>query len=185
MDIPNLPKTAKAGPEMEALARFYWDAHWIGHIRPGGMGPGSPEMGGEGRAICRRIQDGLWFVCDFQQEQRLTDGTFVLTWRLHWITGWDPAVGEYRAVCADNNGPTMALYRGRIEGDQLMYEPLADELPRIRLTWLLLDADHLHWRNEITIDGLTWSLIEEYDMVRDGADRAAPLQPRLKAVASA
>jgi hypothetical protein len=159
-----LPTSALAGQEMEALAPFYRDWRWTGTIQAGGMGPGSPEMTGEGRATCRLIQDGLWFDCDFDQVQRLTDGTYVLTWRLHWITGWDSAAGEYRASSADNNGPTLAIYRGRIDGSSLVYESLQETLPRIRLTWILDDATHARWRNEYTIDGQTWGLIEEYAM---------------------
>jgi len=163
-DTVHLPTSAVAGPEMAALAPFYRDWRWTGTIRPGGMGPGSPEMAGTGQATCRRIQDGLWFDCDFEQVQRLTDGSPVLTWRLHWITGWDPAAGEYRASSADNKGPTLAIYRGRIDGDALVYESLQEALPRIRLTWTLIDRDHATWRNECTLDGFTWTLIEEYQM---------------------
>ena len=76
------------------------------------MGPGSPEMGGTGRAVCRLIEDGLWYACDFEQDQTLADGTFVLRWQLHWVAGWDRVAGEYRATSADNNGPTLAIYRG-------------------------------------------------------------------------
>jgi hypothetical protein len=134
-------------------------------IEPNGMGPGSPEMSGVGRADCRLVQDGLWYVCDFEQEQRLSDGTFVLTWRLHWVTGWDAGAGEYRATSADNNGPNLAMYRGRIEGDRLVYESVGESLPRIRLTWALVDAEHATWRNEYTLDGSVWILVEEYQMV--------------------
>lgn len=160
-----LPRSAVAGREMSALAPFYRNWRWVGTIEAGGMGPGSPRMTGVGRADCRLIQGGLWYACDFEQEQRLDDGSRVLTWKLHWVTGWDPTAGEYRASSADNNGPTLAMYRGRIDGDQLTYESLSAELPRIRLTWLLDDVDHARWRNEITVDGASWSLIEEYRMV--------------------
>jgi len=159
-----LPTSAQAGPEMAALAPFYVDRTWTGTIEPGGMGPGSPAMIGKGRATSRLIQDGLWYVCDFEQEQYLTDGTFVLRWQLHWVTGWDRSAAEYRASSADNNGPNLAAYRGRIEGDRLIYESLQEGLPRIRLTWILKDDTHATWRNEFTLDGRTWSLIEEYEM---------------------
>jgi hypothetical protein len=161
---PRLPKSAVAGPEMAALAPFYRDWRWSGTIEAGGMGPGTPEMIGKGRAVSRLIQDGLWYSCDFEQEQRLPDGTFVLRWQLHWVTGWDAGAREYRASSADNNGPNLAIYRGRLDGDQLVYEPVSETLPRIRLTWHLLDADHATWRNEVTLDGESWSLIEEYEM---------------------
>jgi hypothetical protein len=159
-----LPRSAVAGPEMAALAPFYRDWRWIGTIEAGGMGPGSPEMSGAGRAVCRTIQDGLWYTCDFEQDQFLTDGTFVLKWELHWVAGWDRAAAEYRASCADNNGPTLSIYRGAIEGDRLIYESLQDALPRLRFTWILTDPDHATWRNELTLDGATWTLIEEYAM---------------------
>jgi hypothetical protein len=160
-----LPRSAVAGPEMAVLAPFYRDWRWTGTIEAGGMGPGSPEMHGAGRAVCRLIEDGLWYDCDFEQDQLLADGSFVLRWQLHWVAGWDAMAGEYRASSADNNGPSLALYRGRIDGERLVYESLSADLPRIRLTWLLANPDHGTWRNEITFDGETWSLIEEYEMV--------------------
>jgi hypothetical protein len=128
------------------------------------MGPSSPETTGRGRARCRLIQDGLWYDCDFEQGQRLPDGTFALLRQLHWITGWDAQAGEYRAASADNNGPTLAIYRGRIQGNRLVYEPIQQDLPRIRLTCELRDPRHCAWRNEYTLDGESWNLIEEYDM---------------------
>jgi len=149
---------------MAALAPFYRDWRWSGTIEADGMGPGSPRMHGKGRAICRLIQDGLWYVCDFEQEQRLDDGTFMLAWQLHWVTGWDAAAGEFRASAADNNGPTLSMYRGVLDDRVLTYLPLGNTLPRIRLTWLLDDPGHARWRNEITLDGSHWRLIEEYAM---------------------
>ena len=159
-----LPHSAMPGAEMEALAPFYRNWTWTGKIEAGGMGPRSPEMRGDGRAICRLIQDGLWYDCDFEQDQALADGTFVLRWQLHWVAGWDRMAGEYRASSADNNGPTLAMYRGRIEGERLVYESVSDALPRIRLTWILTGRDQATWRNEFTLDGETWGLIEEYEM---------------------
>jgi hypothetical protein len=163
-----LPASRTAGVEMERLAPFYRDWRWTGTIEAGGMGPGSPEMSGIGRATCRLIQEGLWFACDFEQDQRLADGTFVLSWRLHWVTGWDATAGEYRASSADNNGPSLAIYRGSLHGNELVYESVQEGFPRIRLTWILDDADHARWRNEYTLDGQTWSLIEEYAMEAAG-----------------
>jgi hypothetical protein len=163
--LPALPRSAAPGAEMAALAPFFRDWTWRGTIQANGMGPGSPEMTGVGRAVCRLAQDGLWYVCDFEQEQRLTDGRFVLRWQLHWVTGWDGVAHEYRASSADNNGPNLALYRGRLEGDRLLYESLQEGLPRIRLTWILDGPDHATWKNEYTLDGTTWTLIEAYEMV--------------------
>lgn len=163
-ETTNLPESARPGPEFDALAPFYRDWVWTGTIEAGGMGPGSPFMTGTGRARSRIAQSGLWYECDFEQDQHLADGTFVLTWRLHWVTGWDGRAGEYRASSADNQGPNFGLYRGRIEGDRLVYESVDQALPRIRLSWILKDATHCAWRNEFTLDGTTWGLIEEYQM---------------------
>jgi hypothetical protein len=161
-----LPTSATPGAEMAALAPFYRDWRWTGLIEAGGMGPGSPAMTGVGSARSQLVQGGLWYACDFEQDQRLLDGTHVLTWQLHWVTGWDGRAGEYRASSADNQGPNLGLYRGRIvDGDQLVYASADETLPRIRLTWKLDDPGHCRWRNEITFDGATWSLIEEYAMV--------------------
>jgi hypothetical protein len=67
-------------------------------------------------------------------------------------------------ISTDNQGPNFGLYRGRIEGDRLVYESADATLPRIRLSWILTDATHCAWRNEFTLDGSTWSHIEEYRM---------------------
>ena len=163
-----LPASAQPGPEVAALAPFYKDWRWSGTIEAGGMGPGSPEMRGTGSAVCSLIQGGLWYSCQFEQDQHLVDGTFVLKWQLTWITGWDRAAGEYRACSADNNGPTLAIYRGRIVDNTLVYESLQEGFPRIRLTWILGDSTHATWRNEFTVDGQTWTLIEEYAMEAAG-----------------
>jgi hypothetical protein len=165
IETTTLPRSARPGPEMEALAPFYRDWTWAGMIEAGGMGPGSPAMSGRGSARCRLVQDGLWYDCDFAQDQHLVDGTFVLRWQLKWIAGWDGRAGEYRASSADNQGPNLGLYRGRIEGDHLIYESPQEVLPRIRLTWILDDPDHCTWRNEYTLDGVSWTLIEEYQML--------------------
>jgi hypothetical protein len=55
---------------------------------------------GIGRGTVREIQDGRWIAGDFEQEQYLLDGTFVLTWQLHRVSGWDPEHEEYPMVPA-------------------------------------------------------------------------------------
>ena len=162
---PQLPRSAVAGPEMAALAPFYRDWTWTGTIQAGGMGPGSPEMSGTGRAVCRLIQDGLWYACDFERDQLLGDGTFVLRWQLHWVTGWDRMAGEYRASSADNNGPNLGSTADGSRATGLSTNSLQEGLPRIRLTWILAGPDHATWRNEFTLDGQAWNLIEGYEMV--------------------
>jgi hypothetical protein len=159
-----LPVSATPGPELAALAPYYRDRVWTGTIEAGGMGPGSPAMTGTGRARCRLAASGLWYECEFEQDQHLLDGTYVLTWRLHWVAGWDGRAKEYRATSVDNQGPNLGLYRGRIEGDRLVYESADGGLPRIRLSWIPDGPDDCRWRNEFILDGTTWTLIEEYLM---------------------
>lgn len=106
----SVPQPITPGPEMAALARFYPDVTWTGQISAGGMGPGTPAMSARGRGTHELIQDGRWIVGTYSQEQYLEDGTPVLTWQLHWVTGWDPARGEYRATLSDNYGHLRPLH---------------------------------------------------------------------------
>jgi len=148
---------------MTALSRFYREVTWEGVIHAGGMGPGTPAMTGIGQATPRAIQDGRWIVLDCKQDQFLADGTFVLKWELHWVSGWVPEHGEYRAVMTDNYGH-VGVYRGRIDGSRLIFESLEDARVRLRLTWDTSDTDVITWRNEMTTDDGTSFLIEEYRM---------------------
>jgi hypothetical protein len=162
-DTAGVPKPAAAGPEMAALARFHRDVSWSGTIEAGGMGPGSPAMTGTGTGVHRPIQDGRWIVGDYRQDQYLADGTFVLTWQLHWVAGWDPIAHEFRAVHADNYGQAGVM-RGRIDGELMTFETADDDARvRIRLTWDATDPDLLVWRNEMSVAGAPWSLVEQYD----------------------
>ena len=105
------------GLEMERLVQFHRDVRWTGTIEAGGVGPGSPAMTARGRSSHQMIKDGRWIVGTYEQDQFLEDGTFVLTWQLHWVAGWDPTSGAYRATVANNYGhaevtgaPSTATY---------------------------------------------------------------------------
>jgi hypothetical protein len=76
--IASVPKPIVPGPQMSELARFMVDMNWTGTIVQGGMGPGTPEMPCRGFGSHERIQDGRWIVGTYQQDQFLTDGTFIL-----------------------------------------------------------------------------------------------------------
>jgi hypothetical protein len=163
-DAPAVRQPIGAGPEMAALGRFYKDVIWEGTIRAGGMGPGTPAMTGAGRGTARAIQDGRWIVLDCEQEQFLPDGTFVLKWQLHWVSGWSPDYGEYRAVMTDNYGHAE-VFRGRIDGDRLVFQSLEGAAAQLRFTWDASDPAVITWRNEMAIGDGSWFLIEEYRMV--------------------
>jgi len=161
--VAPVPSPITPGPEMEALARFLCDVSWSGTIVEGGMGPGTPAMTALGRGSHERIQDGRWIVGEYEQEQYLLDGSFVLKWELHWVAGWDPANGEYRATLADNYGHADVM-RGVIDGDRLVFETIGDPPARLRLVWDLTDPAAMTWRNEMSVGGAPWSLVEEYDL---------------------
>ena len=78
-------------------------------------------MTARGRGRHEVIQGGRWIVGSYEQDQFLLDGTHVLTWQLHWVAGWSPADGEYRATVADVYGHAEVM-RGRIDGDRLVFE---------------------------------------------------------------
>ena len=165
-DVEKVPKPIAAGREMEALARFHFDVAWTGTIAEGAMGPGTPAMTAVGRGQHERIQDGRWIVGTYEQEQYLLDGAFVLKWQLHWVAGWDPASGEYRATVADSYGHAEVL-RGWIDGDRLTFETIGDPPVRLRLAWDVSDPSDMRWRNEMSANGAPWSLVEEYHCVPD------------------
>lgn len=159
--VLNVPVPLRAGEEMEALRRFYFDCTWSGVIEANGMGPGSPRMTATGSGSHTAIQDGRWIVGEYQQDQRLDDGTFVLKWELHWVAGWDPVTSAYVATMADCYG-NAGVMKGAIDGDRLVYESPETAPVRIRLTWDLSDSAVPRWRNEIAVAGGAWALIEEY-----------------------
>jgi hypothetical protein len=159
--ITGVPLPLQPGDEMTRLARFHRDVRWSGTVRSGGMGPESPAMTATGEGRHHTIQNGLWIVGDYQQDQFLTDGTFVLHWQLHWVAGWDPEAREYRAAVADNYGHTEIL-AGRIDGRLLTFESIGHRPVRIRLRWRIEDKDTMIWRNEVSIDGGSFALVERY-----------------------
>ena len=105
-------------------------------------------MTGVGRGTVRTIQDGRWIVLDCEQDQFLHDGTFVLRWQLHWVSGWSPEHGEYRAVMTDSYGHAE-VYRGRIDRDRLVFESLEGAAARLRFTLDATDPAGITWRNEM------------------------------------
>ena len=119
-------------------------------------------MTARGQGVHRRMHDGLWIVGDYRQEF-LLDGTFVMTWQLHWVTGWDADAGEYRATLNDNHGHADIM-RGRIDGDRLLYESTGNGPVRLRLTWDVSDPRSATWTNEASMAGGPWTLIESYRM---------------------
>ena len=155
------PVPVAASREMDALRRFHFDCTWTGKVVAGGMGPGSPEMVATGKACYQPLMGGAWLAADFEQDQ-FVDGKLVLTWQAHFVIGWDARQSEYRATYVDNNG-SAALLRGRIEDMRFVAEVMGDGPVRNRMEWQLLPNGSVHWRNECSIQGAPWQLVEEYD----------------------
>lgn len=169
-ELANVLKPIDVGPEMANLARFHRDVSWIGTIVEGGMGPSTPKMWARGIGQHQLIQDGRWIVGTYEQDQFAPDGSFVLRWERHWVAGWDPVAGEYRATLADNYGHAE-LMRGYIAGDHLTFETLGDARVRLRLVWDVTDPADMNWRNEMAAAGSPWSLIEEYQLTPIALDQ--------------
>jgi hypothetical protein len=165
--VETIPRPVDPGEETDALRPFHRDGTWTGMIQAGGMGPGTPAQLAQGKASHHWIQEGRWVVGDYEQDQLLEDGTYVLKWELHWVCGWDPMASEYKASIADNYG-RAALLRGHIDGDIMTFESTGAEPPFIRLTWELLADEEILWRNEMSMDGDSWMLVEEYVIIPAG-----------------
>src|SRR5918994_1323994 len=73
---------------------------------------------------------------------------FVLKWHRHWVSGWAPNQGEYQASMVDNYG-NADVYRGRIEGDRLVFESMPGSATHLRFTWDASDPGVIKWRNEM------------------------------------
>lgn len=158
-----VPRPITPGAEMSALAHFYPDVTWTGTVAAGGMGPGTPAMTARGRGTHELIQEGRWIVGSYVQDQHLADGTYVLTWQLHWVVGWDPVRSEYRATLADNYGHADVMH-GHIDGDRLVFESVDPGPVRLRMTWDASDPTDITWVNEASVDGGPWQRIETYHM---------------------
>ena len=116
-NVEAVPKPIEVGPEMEALRRFYRDCTWGGTIHEGGMGPGTPAMRGIGRGTVKTIQEGRWIAGDFEQEQFLEDGTFVLKWQLHWFRGGIQSTASIEPRWSTTTGtPTCTGVTSRVTG---------------------------------------------------------------------
>src|SRR4051794_36636773 len=145
------PPQVAPGPEMEALAPFFYNCSWTGTVYANMQGAGSPEMQAAGGMTCRPIIDGLWIACDGYPDQ-FANGELRLTWKLHLVVGWDGTAREYRAVLVDSNG-TATLLRGKLVGSRLVMTPAgavqaAGQTGMIRVVWDATDPVAIRWTNE-------------------------------------
>jgi hypothetical protein len=154
------PPVITPGPETVALARFHWDCTWSGTVEPNMMGPGSPRMSATGRATFAWTDDGLWLRGEFTQDQLVGDRP-VLTWKAHYLVGWDPRARGYVAFLADNCGHA-GFMRGRIDGNRMILATAGDGPVAFRITWDLSVPEAPTWIDEVSVDGGPWQLVEQY-----------------------
>ena len=65
---------------------------------------------------------------------------------------------------SDNYGQAE-VFRGRIDGDRLVFESLEGATARLRFTGDATDPGVITWRNGMAVGDGSWLLIEEYRMV--------------------
>lgn len=75
----------------------------------------------------------------------------MITWRAHYVVGWDPRAATYHVTYVDNNG-SASLLHGRIGGQRFVIEAPLEGVGPGKVTW----------RNECSIAGGPWLLVEEY-----------------------
>ena len=96
----------------------------------------------------------------------IVDDKRVLTWEGKWIIGCDALAQEYHAVGVDSNGVSF-IFRGQIDRDQLIMESMGESPMRLRFTFDARDSNAIKWKNERSIGGDSWRLIEEYVLIPD------------------
>ncbi len=109
--------------------------------------------------------DGLWVVGEFEQDQYMGKQK-VLTWKAHYVAGWDHALGEYRAFVVDSNG-RGSVFRGELNDDSFAIISLEEvdvsgQSFRLRMVWDMSEPANSRWLNEGSLDGKNWFLIEAY-----------------------
>lgn len=47
----------------------------------------------------------------------------------------------------------------------MVFESMRDTPPMLKMTWDVSSSEVLLWRNEMSLDGSNWMLVEEYEMI--------------------
>lgn len=161
MSSPAMPVPSRDVDKLAAV--FGIEATWAGTMRPGALGPGSPELPTTGTLSGRGIADGFWYLCDIKSTAGA--GEQALTWKGHFVAGWDASTEAFRAVLVDNLGMLVTL-TGELGQDSFVATsvealPLMGQMTRARFTWDFTDPHAIAFTNEHQIDGGPWQLWEE------------------------
>lgn len=161
---PVWPANQVPGAETEALRRFHRNVRWTGSVK---ATPTTPEMTAMGQGRFTWTRDGLWVIGTFEQDQYF-EGRKVASWYAHYVAGYDYARRAYVAFAADSNGRAVP-FTGAIEGDRFVITSdganIGGAPVRLRMTWTIAGPNLLLWRNEMSLGGGPWVLVEDYEMV--------------------
>jgi hypothetical protein len=145
----------KPGAETKALEPFAKSVTWTGKVPAGAMMPGMPEMPSKGKATCKWIINGLWSVCDL--EDNVGTGKQAMKWQGHMVSGWDFGAKEYRGTMVDNWGISSNM-KGKLDGAKLTWESMGEIMmmgqpTKIRITMDATDPKAIKFTGEHTVKG--------------------------------
>jgi hypothetical protein len=155
---PAMPAPPKPGPEHEKLKPFAKSMTWTGKMPAGAMGPGTPEIATKGKSSCKWVANNMWAACDL--EDTSGKGKDAITWKAHWMLGYDLAAKEYRAMMADMMG-TATTYKGTVDGDKLVLESIGEvdmmgKPGKVRITMDNSDKKTVKFQSEHQFKGEGW-----------------------------
>ena len=142
---------SRPSEESKALSAFFSASRtWSGKIPAGVRGPDSPETISRGKAVCRELYGGFWYLCEMRETLEAAEAS--ITWRGHMLVGFDPILNAYRAVLVDNR-ETMTLFEGELESSRFVLETpepvlMMGQMMRQRLTWEKRDDGTLTFTDE-------------------------------------
>lgn len=165
---PAPPTPPKPGPETEALKTFTKNVTWTGKVPAGAYG-NNPELPSKGKATCKWILNNLWAACDMEDTQGT--GKQAVTWKGHWVYGWDFEAKEYRGTMTDSFGATVPM-KGKLDGPKLTWESVSEttmmgQPTKIRITMDATDPKAVKFTGEHT-QGKNYVVDEETVMKPSG-----------------
>jgi hypothetical protein len=151
------------GAEAAKLAKLFGvNGTWSGSMKPGAMGPNSPELPTAGTWKGHAVADGFWYICHMLV--KIGDAKSGMTWKGSMIVGWDANAQTYRAVLADNLG-ILVIMRGEMTDAKFVLtsteaETVMGQKTKARFTWDFSNPKAIQFTNEHQADGGPWRAFE-------------------------
>jgi hypothetical protein len=158
------PLGPKPGPETEALKVIAHDMIFHGHIVPGMLWKGSPQVPANGYWKCDWILGGMWASCyTLDIIGPAPDGKGPLADGRKWPYtviqhfGWDVEAKSYRYVGIDNEGGSYSM-PGRLEGNKFIFEApdyrtTQGIQQKFRFTWDFTDPNAIKFAGDNLVKG--------------------------------